>query len=343
MYGPRALRRLHPPLSRPPTSHDVARRAGVSQPTVSRALRDDPSVSAGTRRAVQRAARELGYIISARGRSLSTRATGQVGVVVSDLRNPFYLEVLDAVHAALARAGRRLLVLTHDGDDAALLPRLLDGSIDGAILTTTLLASTVPAALAERRFPFVLLNRTVDDAPGDACAVDNVAGGRLAAEALVRLGHAEIAALFGPPTTSTGRDREAGFRAVLAQAGRPVIAEHGPFEFGYGHARVGALVDSGATAVFCANDVVALGAFNALRGRGVRVPEELTLIGFDDIATASWEAFRLTTVSQDLPGMIEAAVGLLRERIAGPELPPRRVVLEPRLVERGTHATAAER
>src|SRR6201999_1896347 len=122
-------------------------------------------------------------------------------------------------------------------------------------------------------------------------------------------------------------DRETGFRAGLAESGRSLPdtrTRRGPFEFGYGHAGIGALVDAGATAVFCANDVIALGVFNALRGRGVRVPQQLTLIGFDDISTAAWEAFELSTVSQDIPRLVETAVGLLLERIARggrPDLP----------------------
>jgi LacI family transcriptional regulator len=325
---------------RPPTSHDVARRAGVSQPTVSRALRDDPSVSAETRRLVRAAADELGYIASARGRSLSTRATNQIGIVVSDLGNPFYLQVLDTFHEALARVERRMLVLTADGDDDALLSRLLDGSMDGAILTTTELASTVPAALMSRQFPFALLNRTIDDAPCDVCVVDNVAGGRLAAEALVRLGHTEIAALLGPATTSTGRDREAGFRAVLDEAAIALPdrrVRFGPFDFASGHAGVQALLASHPTAIFCANDVIALGAYNGLRAAGVRVPADLTLIGFDDIALAAWEVFELTTVRQDIDRMVQAAAAMVLERIDGPGRPPEQVVLEPALVERATH------
>jgi LacI family transcriptional regulator len=326
--------------SRPPTSHDVARLAGVSQPTVSRALRDDPSVSEQTRRLVHQAADELGYILSARGRSLSTRTTGQIGIVVSDLANPFYLQVLDAAHAALARAGRRMLVLTPDGDDGALQARLLDGSLDGAILTTTLLASSAPAALARRGFPFALLNRTVDDAPGDTCTVDNVAGARLAAEALVRLGHTEIAALFGPQETSTGRDREAGFRAVLADAG-VALPDHrvrsGPFDFAYGHAGLAALLPTRPTAVFCANDVIALGAFNAVRAAGLGMPEDLTLIGFDDIALAAWEVFGLTTVRQDIDRMVQTATDLVLARIVMPGRPREHAVLDPVLVERATH------
>jgi LacI family transcriptional regulator len=297
-------------------------------------------VSAQTRRAVRAAADELGYILSARGRSLSTATTGQIGIVVSDLGNPFYLQVLDTFHEALARVNRSMLVLTPDGDDQVLLSRLLDGSMDGAILTTTVLASTVPAQLVRRHFPFALLNRTVDDAPCDMCVVDNVAGARLAAEALVRLGHTEIAALFGPVTTSTGRDREAGFRAVLDEAGIALPTARvrsGPFDFAYGHAGVEELLASRPTAIFCANDVVALGAYNALRAAGVRVPEDLTLIGFDDIAVAAWEVFELTTVRQDIDRMVQAAADMVLERIDGPGRPPEQVVLSPELVERATH------
>jgi LacI family transcriptional regulator len=247
---------------------------------------------------------------------------------------------LDTFHEALARVDRRMLVLTPDGDDQALLSRLLDGSIDGAILTTTVLASTVPHALVRRHFPFALLNRTIDDAPCDMCVVDNVAGARLAAEALVRLGHTEIAALFGPATTSTGRDREAGFRAVLEEAGIALPGARvrsGPFDFAYGHAGVEELLASRPTAIFCANDVIAVGAYNALRGAGVRIPEDLTLIGFDDIAVAAWEVFQLTTVRQDIDRMIQAAADMVLERIDGPGRPPEQVVLEPVLVERATH------
>jgi LacI family transcriptional regulator len=202
-----------------PTSHDVARLAGVSQPTVSRALRDDPRLSEETRRRVRAAADQLHYVPSQLGRSLSTRVAGQVGIVVGDLRNPFYLEVLDKLHEALRSAEVRMLVLTPDTDDRVPLERLVDGSLDGAILTATDLHSPLPGELAGRSIPFVLLNREIDDAPGDVCVVDNEAGGALVARELLDLGHRSIAAVFGPQRTSTGRDREAGFRAVLDRDG----------------------------------------------------------------------------------------------------------------------------
>ena len=292
------------------------------------------------------AAEALQYVPSQRGRSLATRSTGQIGIVVSDLGNPFYLQVLDELHRALSETPLRMLVLTPDGNDAVPFERLVDGSLDGAVLTTTLLDSSLPAALSERGFPFVLLNREVDDAPCDVCVVDNHLGGMLAAGELIELGHTEIAALFGPSTTSTGRDREAGFRQRLAEANIPLPerrCRRAPFDWTAGHAAALELLDSKPTALFCANDILALGAFNALHGRGVRIPEEISLIGFDDVLLASWEVFQLTTVSQDIPGMVSAATELLLTRIAAEQesVTPRRVVLTPKMVRRGTHGPPA--
>ena len=333
----------------PPTSHDVARIAGVSQPTVSRALRGDPRLSEATRRRVEEAAAAIDYVPSQRGRSLATQSAGQVGIVVEDLGNPFYLQVLGALHEALRAAEMRMLVLTPDADHHLPIERLVDGSLDGAILTTTLLHSALPRELGRRGFPFVLLNREVDDRLGDVCVVDNEAGAKLVARELLDLGHREIAAIFGPETTSTGRNREAAFREVLAAADVPLPPERwcrAPFDFAEGHRRALELIESRPTALFCANDILALGAFNALRGRGIRIPGEVTLIGFDDVRLASWEAFMLTTVSQDIARMVEVSTDLLLSRIASdPESPPapRRVVLPARLIRRETHGPPPSR
>lgn len=325
----------------------MARAAGVSQPTVSRALRGDTRLSEETRRRVLDAAAALQYVPSQRGRSLATRSTGQIGIVVTDLGNPFYLQVLGELHQALRRTDLRMLVLTPDRDGGVPLERLVDGSLDGVILTTTMLQSTLPEALSARGFPFVLLNREVDDATGDVCVVDNRLGGTMAAQALVELGHTEIAALFGPETTSTGRDREAGFRGVLSTAGIRLPESRwrrAPFDWSAGHDAALELLDSRPTALFCANDILALGAFNALHGRGVRIPDDVSLIGFDDVLLAGWEVFELTTVSQNIPGLVAAATDLLLTRLAAPTgdpPPPRRVVLTPTLIRRRTHGPPA--
>lgn len=315
----------------------------MSQPTVSRALRGDPRLSEETRRRVEAAAKALHYVPSQRGRSLATRSTGQIGIVVTDLGNPFYLQVLDQLHEALRAEELRMLVLASGSHDTIALEQLVDGSLDGVILTTTVLRSTLPEELSRRGFPFVLLNREVDNAPGDVCVVDNYEGGRLAAQELIDLGHRRIAAIFGPDTTSTGRDREAGFRAGLAQAGVELAPDHWqrvPFDFNSGHAGALQLLNAEPTALFCGNDILALGAFNALHGRGVRIPEQMTLIGFDDVVLAGWEAFQLTTVRQDIPRMVTAATDLLLSRIgAEGDVPPdpRRVVVQPTLIRRSTH------
>lgn len=324
-----------------PTSHDVALEAGVSQPTISRALRNDPRVAPATRERVHAAAARLGYVPSDRGRSLSTRRAGRVGVVVEDLGNPFYLELLDVLHDRLEHAGVRMIVLTPGRNDPERIERLADGSIDGVVLTTTLLPSSLPGQLARCGLPFVLLNRVVDDLEGDSCSVDNASGAAAIADALLDAGHRAVGAIFGPEDTSTGRDREAGFRAALAARGAaldPALTRRGRFSYADGHEHLRALLASPTppTAVFCANDVIALGALNAALGLGVAVPGQLSVVGFDDIAMASWEAFRLTTVRQDIRRMGAIATELLLARVAEPDRPARQVVLPARLVRRET-------
>jgi LacI family transcriptional regulator len=326
---------------RRPTSHDVALAAGVSQPTVSRALRGAPSVAEPTRRRVLEAAERMGYVPSERGRSLATRRSGRIGVVVEDLGNPFYFELLDALHDQLERSDIRMVVLTPARGDPERLERLVDGSTDGVVLTTTLLDSELPRRLLDRGFPFVLLNRIVDDVAADSCSAANVEGAaRLAAE-LVAHGHRSIGAILGPSTTSTGRDREIGLRRALATHGLAARAEstrRGPFAYDTGHRAIRELLalPSPPTAVFCANDVIAIGALNGARAAGARVPRDLSIVGFDDIAMASWEVFELTTARQDLQAMCRTATDLLLARIADPDRPPRRHVVPAEVVHRAT-------
>jgi LacI family transcriptional regulator len=322
---------------REPTSHDVARAAGVSQPTVSRALRGDPRVTAATRERVAAAARDLGYVASDRGRSLSTRRTSRVGVVVEDLDNPFYLELLDELHERLERADVRMIVFTPRHDDPHGLERLVDGSIDGVVLTTTFLDSPLPGLLRDRGFPFVLLNRVVDDDDVATCSVDNERGGELIARELLDAGHREIAAVFGPAETSTGRDRERGVRAALSAAGVALPdarTRRGAYTYETGHAATLALLGAAdrPTALFCGNDVIALGALNACHRLGLRVPGDVSVVGFDDIAMAGWDLIQLTTVRQDLRRMAQIAV----EMVLSPEPAATRVVLPPELVRRAT-------
>lgn len=327
---------------RPPTSHDVARVAGVAQPTVSRALSGAKGVSAATRRRVLAAAEEIGYVPSEAGRSLRTRSARRIGIVAAELTNPFYPELVEPLRAELDAQGFRAALITDHDENPVVLSGLVDGSLDGVILTTALLDSRLPAQLHDRGLPVVLVNREIDGADADRCVVDNQAGARAVAELLADLGHTRVGAVMGPRGTSTGRDREAGFRSGLRRRGVGLpagLVRRVPFTHDAGHAAMLELLDLAdpPTAVFCGNDVVALGAFDAALRRGVRVPEELTLIGFDDIAMAGWQAFRLTTVRVDLTVLATTAVRLLLQRIADPARLPERVVLQPELVLRDSH------
>jgi LacI family transcriptional regulator len=322
------------------TSHDVARLAGVSQATVSRALRDDDRVTAATKRRVHDAARALGYVRSELGRGLSTRATRRVALVV-ELDNALYQALVGPIHDELLDHEYRMLLLAerHDG---GLAERLLDRSVDGAVLMTTRLTSVLPAQLAARDLPFVFLNRTSDVVDAPSVTADNIGGARAAAELLVGLGHSRIAAIVGPADTSTARDRETGFRTALAEAGVALPARRvyrREFDHATGRDGLDALlaVDDPPTAVFCANDFVAVGVLNRAIERGVAVPDDLAVVGFDDLDMASWPAFGLTTVHNPVRAMARRAAAMLVERLADPAAGGQEV-FPTRLVLRRTHA-----
>jgi LacI family transcriptional regulator len=324
------------------TSHDVARLAGVSQPTVSRALRNLPGTAPETRAKVLAAARELAYIPSETGRSLSTRTTRRVAVVAEELTNPFYPELVEPLRLNLSRHGFRTVLITDHVDDPVAVEALADGSFDGVVLTTALRGSPVPRALRERRIPHVLANRTVDEPGSSSVSTDNRHGAGLVADLLVSLGHKRIGAVFGPAATSTGRERARGLRDRLRRHGIGLeLVRRVPFTHEAGRAAGAELLASPnpPTAIACGNDVVATGVLSAARSLGVSVPADLTVVGFDDISLAAWDIVNLTTVHCDLPALAGTAVDLLARRIAAPDSPVSRPVLAPSLVLRGTHAT----
>lgn len=323
------------------TSHDVAKIAGVSQSTVSRALRGVPGIAPETVARVQQVARSLSYVPSEAGRTLSTRQARSIGVFTAELTNPFYPALVEPVRNRLEQLGFRTILLT-EPDAAGAAETLPQGVVDGAIIATAHLGSQMPASLRTRNIPFVLVNRSVDGVDCDRSTVDNITGGKIAAGFLIELGHREVGAIFGPSDTSTGRDRELGFRLGLSARGVSMPdgnVRHGQFTYETGYRNALTLLDGPTfpTAIFCGNDVIALGALNAARARGHHVGRELTIVGFDDIAMASWELVDLTTVHYDLTAMAQAAADLVVNRIADPAAPFREVTLDPEIVVRGTH------
>jgi len=290
---------------------------------------------------VQTTARRLGYVPHAAAQTLITRRTGTVAIVVADITNPFYPELVDALHDELGRATYRTVLLNERTDARGVDSLMRAGVVDGAIVATATLDDRTRALLTGERTPIVQLVREVDGVGRDAVVSDNVGGAALAAELLVGLGHRRIGQISGPADTSTARDRDAGFAAALARLG--VARDAGLRRVGeYAH-RSGyqwclELLDlpEPPTAIFCGNDVIALGALDAARRRGIPVPEALSIVGFDDISLAGWESFRLTTVRQPLIEMAREAVRALMRRIEGADDEPRRTVFPTELIQRST-------
>jgi LacI family transcriptional regulator len=302
------------------TSHEVARLAGVSQPTVSRALRDSAKVSAETKRRVREAATALGYVPSAMGRALSVGRSHQVGLLLTDLHNQFYPHVIASMHNALEAQGYQLVLITESSEAGPIADRITSSALDGVLLTTTTVDSILPVRLRDRGIPFVYFNRTASSVEADSVTVDPGSGIAAMVKTLVDLGHRDVAGIFGPRNTSTGESRETSVREALDTAGikiPPRWTRHGPFDFETGHAGAGALLDAPdrPTVILCGNDVVALGAMNAAAELAVPVPDEVSIVGFDDLPTSSWALIQLTTVAFDLDSMCREAAQLLVQRI----------------------------
>lgn len=330
---------------KPVTSFDVAALAGVSQPTVSRALRNLPGVSTDTRRRVMAAASKLSYVASDSGRILSTQRTQRVAVVSAELTNPYYPELVEPMRERLHDRGYRMAIVASTGDDALDVEVLADGSYDGVILTTTTRRSRLPRDLTERGIPHVLANRVLDEPEAHSCAVDNEAGAALVCDLLHELGHSAVASIQGPVDTSTAREREIAMQHGMRRLGIPVkrsLSLRAAFTHESAMQAATALLTSGSrpTAIVCGNDVQALGALSAARVLGIGVPEELTVIGFDDIAISAWPHVGLTTVRCDLDSLASGAVDLLLQQIdhPGQDAIVRRFPV--RLVLRSTHGPA---
>jgi LacI family transcriptional regulator len=328
------------------TSFEVARLAGVSQPTVSRALRNLPGASPETRARVLAAARELSYIPSESGRILSTSRTRRVAVVAEELTNPYYPQLVEPLRRRLAEHGLQMVLVTHTEQGPVGVAELADGSYDGAVLTTTERRSSLPRDLTERGIPHVLANRVLDVPESPGVSLDNADGVRQVVDLLVGLGHRDLASIQGPTATSTGHERAQALRAAVRAHGLALPrtrVRRAAFDHDAGMTAALSLLDGPQppTALICGNDMIALGALSAARLRGLDVPRDVTVIGFDDIGPSAWPLADLTTVHADLDAVARTAVSLLISEIdgagAGGAMAVHRTPV--RLVLRSTHAT----
>jgi DNA-binding LacI/PurR family transcriptional regulator len=316
-----AARTLPEPLPGPVTARDLARHLGVSQSMVSRAFSPGASVAPEMRSRILAAAAELGYRPNVIASALSRRRSGIIGVVMGELSNPFYPAVLECLSEALRSAGFQCLLLTVPrGEEAdACLPMLRQYHVDGVVLTSANLSSAGAAHWIADGRAAVLFNRTAaGESALHSVACDNVAGGRMAADALLAGGRRRLAFVAGRSDTSTSRERERGFREALAEQGLAVCRiEAGAFSYEAGHRAALQALEQSADGIFFANDILALGGLDALRHTaGLRVPDEVAVVGFDDIPMAGWPAYNLTTLRQPVEAMAQRTVDLLQDGAA---------------------------
>lgn len=328
------------------TSIEVAREAGVSQATVSRVLQESGKVHPDTRARVLAAMARMGYSPNLLARAMKTHRTDTIGVVVAHLSNPFYPAALDEVGRALSEYPKRMVLWTSNsaGEDAA-LQSIRQGLVDGVLFISGMPETASLRAAVEANLPVVLMNRSVPDLQGDQVTSDNVRGAAEAAKHLLELGHHRIGFIGSASNASTANERRVGFETGLAGGGISISDEMsrvGELSYKLGFASVQEFLSAPQppTAVFGVNDITAIGAIEGARALGVRVPEDLSIIGYDDIELASWESFRLTTVSQPLVEMARKAVQLLVERIAEPSRDARHERLTGELIVRATTTIA---
>jgi len=327
-----------------PTSRDIATEAHVAQATVSRVINNHPSVRPETRERVLAAIKRLNYAPNETARSLITRRTRTVGVVVSDITNPFYPALIESLAGYLTAAGYRMVLWNMRANAGAqLLHALSHHLVDGMISTASTVNSQEMAQVVDAGYPVVLLNRYVDAIACDAVYTDNEAGACAIADHLFALGHRRIGLIAGPLNTSTARDREGAFRYRLDELCIPFPADsivRGDFSHDSGSHCMRQLLNRSAdervTAVFAVNDAMAIGALNAAIEQGIAVPQDVSVVGFDDSPMARWPAFRLTTVRQPVDEMARWGVERVIARVDDPSLPHQRHIFPSALIVRAT-------
>lgn len=338
-----------------PTIFDVAEKAGVSKSTVSRVLNGGPA-SPATRRAVLKAVESLGYRPNVAARGLVTKRSQTVGFVLTDAADPYYSQVIRGVDAALTEKGYNFILCSTRWDNQRELSyvRLLsEHRVDGLIILsgqTTANDHALFSLSQEAKRPIVVLDRSLPDADFDTVGVDDFQAAAGVVEHLAQLGHTRIAHVTGPLNYHSGVRRLKGYQTTVVRLGlesdeRFIVPGNFTKEGGYEAAMRLFSLSPRPTAIFAANDVSALGVWQAARAMGIRIPEELALVGFDDIELLALADIPLTTVRQPRYSYGYLGAQMLLERIASkdPAKPRQHVILPTELVVRGSCGAARRR
>ena len=324
------------------TSSQVAEHAGVSQSAVSRTFTPGASISPKTRAKVLAAAKALGYRPNAIARSLITNRSRIIAVVMAYLENLFYPDVLEELGRRLAAENYHVLLFTgfKDRDSDPVFDQLMQYRVDGIILASTSLSSDLAEECETAGIPVVLFNRTTEKEVASSVTTKNFEGGRALGEFLIAGGHRSFGYISGITSSSTNRDRLAGFQDALARHDISDL-EIRPGNYHRPDAEAAARellrLPKRPDAIFVANDHMAVAVMDVARYEfGLSIPEDLSIVGYDDVGPARWPSYGITSVTQPIGGMVEATVDILMDQIASGEIEVQHRVIAGELIVRSS-------
>jgi LacI family transcriptional regulator len=321
------------------TIKDVALRANVSVTTVSHVVNSTRFVSEDSRQRVNEAIAVLKYVPSALARSLKNNRTYTIGMMIPNCTNPFFAELIRGIEDTCFASNFNVILCNSDEDSnkqRKYIRVLMEKQVDGLIVFSLGDDKQLSVLLAETNVPQILLDREVDQIKADLVKVDHEAGGWIATRHFIDLGHRRIACITGPLDLTSARQRLHGYRRALNEAGLEVNPQwevEGGFTSENGYLAMQRLLVLGhrPSAVFASNDLMALGALCAATRHGLRVPQDISVVGFDDIALAAYTSPPLTTVAQPKHQLGSMAANFLMDRIVHPDRPLRREIFQPQL------------
>lgn len=322
------------------TAMDVAKLAGVSQSSVSRVYFEGASVSDKTRKRVLEAAAELGYRPNVYARSLITNQSKIIGLVMKSVQNPFYAHVLKRFSSIFKQRGYSILFVSTNNDEIQDedVETLLNYHVAGVIVTDATMSETVGEEFKKNQIPLVFFNRKPSTDVFHSVSCNNLEAGRSIAHFLVSTGSNQLVLVTGNEDTSTSIEREKGFCEVLDQQSITYRTYNSDYTYEGGYDTAISLLEENElpSAIFVANDIMALGVLDALRKHEIQIPEHTRVVGFDNIGMASWPAYDLTTWEQPIEEMIEATVTYLMEEVTSYTGFVQTIEVDGKLIERKT-------
>ncbi len=327
------------------TLKDVAKAAGVSRSAVSRTFTDGASVSDNMRQRVEKAASELGYTPNALASSLTTGRTRLIGLVSNNFRNPIFLQVFDLFTRSLQERGLRPLLvnLTDETDPEQSLKMLRQYSVDGVVVASSTLPPTFSRAFREAGMPVVHSFGRQSSAPQvHVVGVDNVDCGRIAARELVERGYKRVGFLGGPQEATSTQDRLQGFLTEMQLTPHIEVSHSNADEYSFdaGRKEMLRLLDDPkrtvAEAYFCGDDVLSIGALSAIKDRGLSVPEDIGVLGLNDMEMSGWESINLTTIRQPIQQIVRSSIELIEIMLDDPDYYPEARLFPSTVTERKT-------